>query len=151
MFNFLGNIEAKIDSKARIFIPAAFRKTLLSEGQSSLVLRKDVFQNCLVLYPDSIWQEELRQLKSKLNNWDRAQKQIFRQFVVSAERLEMDTNGRVLIPKRYLQMIGAVSEVTFLGMDDTIEIWGKDVLDSTLLDAEDFSRQIQELMNNDNI
>lgn len=151
MFGFLGNIDAKIDAKARIFVPASFRKALLSEGQGSLVLRKDVFQNCLVLYPDKVWQAELDQLKAKLNNWDKVQKQVFRQFVVSAERIEMDSNGRILIPKRYLQMIGASSDVTFLGMDDTIEIWSKDSLDATLLDAGDFSKQIQDLMNNANI
>ncbi len=151
MFGFLGNIDAKIDAKARIFVPASFRKAILSEGQSSLVLRKDVFQNCLVLYPDKVWQAELDQLKAKLNNWDKMQKQVFRQFVVSAERIEMDSNGRILIPKRYLQMIGATSDVTFLGMDDTIEIWSKDALDATLLDTEDFGKQIQDLMNNTNI
>lgn len=55
MLNFLGNIEAKIDSKARVFVPAAFRKILQSFSQTSLILRKDLFQPCLVLYPESVW------------------------------------------------------------------------------------------------
>lgn len=50
MLQFLGNIEAKIDAKARIFVPAAFRKILQSADQNTLILRKDIFQNCLVLY-----------------------------------------------------------------------------------------------------
>ena len=47
---FLGNIEAKMDTKGRAFLPATFRKVLQGGGDERLVLRKDVFQPCLVLY-----------------------------------------------------------------------------------------------------
>lgn len=143
---FLGNIEAKIDAKARIFVPAAFRKILQSSAQNTLILRKDIFQDCLVLYPVEVWEEELNKLRTKLSRWDKNQQALFRQFVVDAERLEMDSNGRILIPKRYLQMVGIASEVRFLGMDNTIEIWTKELLDSTLMSASDFSNSIQDAM-----
>lgn len=143
---FLGNIEAKIDAKARIFVPAAFRKILQSSAQNTLILRKDIFQDCLVLYPIEVWEEELNKLRTKLSRWDKNQQALFRQFVVDAERLEMDSNGRILIPKRYLQMVGIASEVRFLGMDNTIEIWTKELLDSTLMSASDFSNSIQDAM-----
>lgn len=143
---FLGNIEAKIDAKARVFVPAIFRKILLSSAQNVLVLRKDVFQNCLVLYPLEVWEDELAVLRSRLSRWDREQQALFRQFVVDAERLEMDANGRVLIPKRYLHMVGIVSEVRFIGMDNTIEIWTKESLGSALMSADDFSNSIQKAM-----
>ncbi len=148
MFNFLGNIEAKMDAKARIFVPAAFRKILQSSSQSVLILRKDIFQDCLVLYPVNVWEEELTKLRTRLSRWDKAQQQVFRQFVVDAERLEMDANGRILIPKRYLQMLKISSEIIFLGVDNTIELWTKEALDKSLISTEDFSNQIQELMNN---
>ena len=54
---FLGNIEAKLDAKGRVFLPAAFRKVLQGAGEQGLVMRKDVFQPCLVLYPESVWGE----------------------------------------------------------------------------------------------
>ena len=57
MIRFLGNIEAKTDAKGRVFIPAGFRRQLQSASEERLVLRKDVFQDCLVLYPDS-WAKE---------------------------------------------------------------------------------------------
>ena len=149
MLQFLGNIEAKIDAKPRIFVPAAFRKILQSADQNTLILRKDIFQNCRVLYPLQVWEEEVAKLRSRLNRWDREQQALFRQFVVDAERLEMDTNGRILIPKRYCQMVGISSEVRFLGVDNTIEIWTNDTLEQTLISADDFSSRIQALMNND--
>ena len=148
MICFLGNIEAKIDAKARVFVPAAFRKILQSSSQSVLIMRKDIFQNCLVLYPQSVWEEELSQLRARLNRWDKQQQALFRQFVVDAERLEMDANGRILIPRRYTQMTGIDSDAVFLGVDNTIEIWNKDALAGTLIKPDDFSAQIQTLMNN---
>lgn len=148
MLQFLGNIEAKIDAKARLFVPAAFRKILQSSGQNTLILRKDLFQDCLVLYPLVVWEEEVAKLRSRLNRWDMEQQALFRQFVVDAERMEMDTNGRILIPKRYCQMVGITTDVRFLGVDNTIEIWTNDALNKTLIPAGDFSSCIQALMNN---
>lgn len=146
MLQFLGNIEAKADAKGRIFVPAIFRKRLQAEGEEFLVLRKDIFQDCLVLYPGSVWEKEIETLRGRLNKWNREQQQIFRQFVLDAERLEMDANGRVLIPKRYLQMVSIDIEVRFLGVDETIEIWAKEKLDNPLVDPDDFSAKLQELM-----
>lgn len=149
MIQFLGNIDAKIDAKARVFVPAVFRKLIQASGQTGLVLRKDIFQDCLVFYPLSIWEEEVSRLRSKLSRWDKHQQQLFRQFVLDAERLDIDANGRVLIPKRYLQMVGIVADVSFVGVDNTIELWAKGKIDSALMSADSFSEEIQRLMNNE--
>lgn len=148
---FLGSIDAKIDAKMRVFVPAAFRKVLQAGAQSALILRKDIFQDCLVLYPVDVWDAEVQHLRSRLSRWDRSHQQLFRQFVVDAERLEIDASGRILIPKRYLQMVGIESEIQFLGVDNTIEIWRKDRLSDTLMDSSDFGMQIQEIMNKENL
>ena len=149
MLQFLGNMEAKTDPKGRVFVPALFRKRLQSEGEDFLVLRKDVFQDCLVLYPGSVWEKEIETLRNRLNKWNKEQQQIFRQFVLDAERLEMDASGRILIPKRYLQMVSIDSDVRFLGVDETIEIWAKDKLEKPLVEPDEFSSKLQELMASD--
>jgi len=146
VLQFLGNIEAKADAKGRIFVPAAFRKRLQGAGEDFLVLRKDIFQDCLVLYPGSVWENEIETLRSRLNKWNREQQQVFRQFVLDAERLEMDASGRILIPKRYLVLVGIESDVRFLGVDNTIEIWAKEKLEKPLVDPTEFSARLQELM-----
>ena len=56
---FLGNIEAKTDAKGRVFLPATFRKVLQAGGEEVLVMRKDVHQRCLVLYPESVWNRKM--------------------------------------------------------------------------------------------
>lgn len=148
MLQFLGNMEARADAKGRIFIPAIFRKRLQSGGEEFMVLRKDIFQDCLVLYPGSVWEKELEMLRSRLNKWNREQQQIFRQFVLDSERIEMDASGRILIPKRYLQMVSIDTDVRFLGVDETIEIWAKEKLEQPLVDPGEFSEALQQLMAN---
>jgi MraZ protein len=146
---FLGNFDAKIDAKMRVFVPANFRKVLQASAQSILILRKDIFQNCLVLYPESVWEQEIQRLRSRLSRWDKLQQQLFRQFVVDAERLELDASGRILVPKRCLQLIGGNVDIQFLGVDNTIEIWVKGQLQASLTDASSFAAEIELIMNND--
>lgn len=143
---FLGSIEAKVDAKMRVFVPANFRKVLQASDQAVLILRKDIFQNCLVLYPEAVWEAEIDKLRSRLSRWDKFQQQLFRQFVVDTERLELDASGRILIPKRCMQMIGAESEIQFLGVDNTIEVWAKNQLGESLIAPEDFASEIQKIM-----
>ena len=114
MPRFLGNIEAKTDAKGRVFIPATFRKQLQAASEESLVLRKDVFQDCLVLYPESVWFRTQNELRCRLNKWDARQQAVFRQFVSDAEVVVPDANGRILIPRRYLQMAGIRGDVRFI-------------------------------------
>lgn len=146
MIQFLGNIEAKLDTKGRVFVPAVFRKIISAQNDTFLVLRKDIFQDCLVLYPGSVWQKEIELLRNRLNKWNREQQQIFRQFLLDAERIEIDASGRILVPKRYLQMVKIGSEVRFLGVDETIEIWAKEKLSNPLVAPGAFSEELERLM-----
>ena len=68
---FLGTIDSKTDAKGRAFLPASFRKVLSTAGAERLVLRKDIFQPCLVLYPESVWNQMLDSLRARLNRWNR--------------------------------------------------------------------------------
>lgn len=146
MVRFLGNIEAKTDAKGRIFIPAVFRKQLQAASEERLILRKDVFQDCLVLYPESVWFATQNQLRQRLNKWNAKHQQIFRQFVSDAEIMVPDGNGRILLPKRYLQMAGIQSDVRFIGVDNTIEIWAKERAELPFMNPEEFSEALQDIL-----
>lgn len=143
---FVGNIEARTDAKGRVFLPAVFRKELQASGEDSLVLRKDVFQSCLVLYPASVWNEQMDVLRSRLNRWNATHQQIFRQFVSDAEVMSIDANGRILLPRRYLAMAGITQSVRFIGMGDTIEIWSSEALQTPFMDSAEFGAALETLM-----
>lgn len=146
---FLGNIEAKTDAKGRAFLPAVFRKVLQASGEECLVLRKDVFQKCLVLYPESVWNERLDLLKTQLKPWKQAHQQIFRQIVSEAEVVALDGNGRFLISKRLQKIAEINQDIQFIGMDNTIEIWSPKNLQETLKPEEDFGIEFENIMNSD--
>ncbi len=146
---FLGNIEAKTDAKGRAFLPAVFRKVLQASGEEVLVLRKDVFQKCLVLYPESVWNARLDMLKAQLKQWKPIHQQMFRQFVSEAEALTLDGNGRFLISKRLLKAAGIEQNIQFIGMDDTIEIWAPQLLEQTLKNDKEFGTEFENIMNAD--
>jgi MraZ protein len=146
MDNFIGNIDAKVDAKGRVFVPATFRKILQSTGDTRLVLRKDIYEDCLVLYPGPVWEEELALLRSKLQKYSKDQRQVYRKFIQDSELLEMDSNGRILIPKRYLQIAGIVNDVRFMGVDNTIEIWNPDRLEHPVLDDAAFEETMTRLL-----
>ena len=143
---FLGNIEAKTDAKGRAFLPAAFRKVLQLNSEERLVLRKDVFQPCLVLYPESVWNEQMDQMRTRLNRWNRQHQQVFRQFVSEVELLTLDGNGRFLIPKRYQRMAEIEQDIKFVGMGDTIEIWSNKKAEEQRMKPEDFEAALEDLM-----
>ena len=144
---FLGNIEAKTDVKGRAFLPAIFRKVLQAQGEEVLVLRRDVFQKCLVLYPESVWNERLDMLKNQLRTWKPVHQQMFRQFVSEAEVVSLDGNGRFLISKRLLKTAEIDQDIQFIGMDDTIEIWSPKNLKQTLKTDEEFGQEFENIMN----
>jgi MraZ protein len=145
---FLGNQEAKTDAKGRIFLPSVFRKQLNAASEECLVLRKDSHQDCLTLYPESVWNTLMDQLNSHLNRWDPRHRMVLRQWVSDVEVITLDGNGRFLIPRRYLEMAHIRQDVRFIGMDDTIEIWAKELTEHPFLSSEDFGNALQDIMSN---
>lgn len=143
---FLGNIVAKLDAKNRVFIPAAFRKQLLQDEGQRLYLRKDVFQKCITVYTLDVWEEELLNLRASLNRWEPEQQELYRQFMIDAEEVIPDSSGRILISKQLLNLVGIDSEVRFLGVDNTLEIWPKEALEKPRVDPEVFGQKMRELL-----
>jgi MraZ protein len=143
---FTGTTEAKADAKGRVFFPAAFRKILAAAGEEQLVLARDAFQPCLVLYPWSVWNARLDEFRAGLNMWNARHRSLLRQFVRDVETVVPESNGRFLIPKRYAQMACIKQDVVFLGIDDTVEIWSPDLLQQQSMDAGEFAREIENVM-----
>lgn len=143
---FIGNSDAKADAKGRIFIPAHYRKALQQSENSRLVMRKDPYSNSLMLYPESVWNQKLSALKNGLDEWNPTHQIVLMQYVSEAEWLDIDSQGRVLIQKKYLQLIGAESEVQFVGMLDTFSLWAKGNFDKAKLAPDEFTALLQSIM-----
>lgn len=145
---FIGDYPAKTDSKGRVFLPAAFRKVLDAEEVKSLVLRQDVFQKCLVLYPESVWNAHLDSLRERINPWNSKEQMLLRKFEADAEPIELDKTGRLLISKRKLQYAGIESDVRFLAMVDRVEIWSKQALEEVMSQADNLGEELENMFGN---
>ena len=147
MKSFIGNIEAKLDSKGRTFVPASYRKLLVNGSDKMfIVMRKDPTHDCLIMYPQEVWEQKLNAFKANLNEWNPADELLLMQFVSEADVLELDGQGRVLLQKRFLDMIGAETEVLFVGAIDKFSVWSKSGYEKTKLAAADFARQMTKRM-----
>jgi len=146
---FTGDYLVKTDAKGRIFLPAAFRKILDQNNESRMILRPDLFQRCLVLYPESLWNDMLNTLRARLNRWNGEHQKILRSFVAEAEMIELDGNGRFLLSKRKLQFASIKQDVRLLAVDDHIEVWDKDTCEAALSDNSTLGIDLQNAMSYD--
>ena len=144
---FTGNIDAKVDEKGRVFVPSCFRKILQREEEQGLILRRDVFQRCLTLFPVQIWNEQVEAITARTNMFDRNGRNALRQFVAGAEAVTLDSGGRILIPKRYLEEANIKNDVRFIGLDNVIEIWNRQDAEALRSQPEALANCLEEMMN----
>jgi len=112
-----------------------------------VVLRQDIFENTLVIYPEAVWNALIDEMRCRLSRWDREQQMVYRTFVSGVTSLSIDASGRILIPKNFLQAAGITQSLRFVGMGDTIEIWANEPGgDLPLMDKDDFGSAIEKLM-----
>jgi MraZ protein len=135
---FIGEYKSKIDAKGRIVFPAAFKNALQSEKR--LVVRKDFYQKCLSMYTIEAWSVLVNDMKSKLNLMNREHSEFWRMFMKNrAEVTPDDISGRIIVPRRLLDIIEATAEVSFVGFDDYIEIWSVHNFDALTINEDEFS------------
>jgi MraZ protein len=147
MSTFIGKYEARADVKGRIFIPSAYRKLLPDGERERIVMRRDAENDCMVLFPEHVWNEKVKDLKSKLDEWNPTDQLLLMQFVSDAEWLDIDSQGRVLISKKNLQTIGIEnSEVLFVGMIDRFAVWSKARYELVKLPSANFAALLKEKM-----
>ena len=146
MNTFIGNIEARIDSKGRVFVPAQYRKILADIGSTHIIMRRDTDNACIMFYPEHVWQAKVRQLREALDEWNPRDQLILMQFMSAAEILDLDSQGRVLLQKKNLETIGAEQDILFVGMLDRIAIWNPSTYNEKLMSEDTLSTLIRERM-----
>ena len=123
---FIGTHQQTVDPKGRVALPAKFRRLLTPEDQEAMVLTNGR-ESCLLLYPHSEWNRVADALDALPRN--EARRQAIRAISDSTQWLDIDSNGRVTIPRSFLDQIEADREVTMVGSLRYIEIWPRDRYD----------------------
>ena len=146
MATFIGDYGCKVDVKGRIILPSAFKKQMPSDARDHFVARKDIFENCLVLYPIDDWNIQLEKLRKKLNPYNREHNKFLRNFFKGTAEIALDSNNRLLIPKRFLETIGAERDLVLAGQDGRIEVWAADAYEKIDMPAGDFADLAEKLL-----
>lgn len=127
MSSFIGDYICKTDAKGRIVLPAAFKRQVGKDANNLFVIKKDIYEQCLVLYPMDEWNRMVAILRKKLNPYNKKHKQFLRGFFMDTVEISLDANSRITIPKKLLQKITSEKELQLVAQDDRIEIWNPDV------------------------
>ncbi len=145
----IGTYECKVDAKGRLMLPAAIKKQLLPVLQNGFVLKRAVFQPCLELYPMAEW-DTLMEKVNKLNRFKKKNNDFIRRFTAGLKLVEVDTAGRLLIPKDLVVFSGIKKEIVVSSAINIIEIWDKDKYEQAIDDATgDFADLAEEVMGQD--
>ncbi|MFT4060978.1 MAG: division/cell wall cluster transcriptional repressor MraZ [Edaphocola sp.] len=124
MAAFLGEYEVSMDAKGRFLVPAGFRKQLPEGGDKSFIISRGL-DNIVHLYTLPEWEAYMAKL-SKLNELNPKVTHILRVLRGGAVPVEMDSAGRLLIPKP-LQEYGKLSkDLVFTAQGNKMEIWDRD-------------------------
>lgn len=122
--------ECKLDSKGRLVLPAKIKANLPEVSANELVLRKG-FESNLILYP-MLEYKKLHHKISSLSEFNPEQRKLKRIFFRSIAQVELDSAGRILIPKTMLAHAKLEKEVVLIGMGNYVEIWDPSVFDESL-------------------
>ncbi|MGK0252967.1 MAG: MraZ protein [Mariniflexile sp.] len=138
-----------MDAKGRLMMPAPLKKQLASVLPDGFVLRRSVFQKCLELYPMSEWQVLMQKI-NKLNKFKKKNNDFIRRFTAGVKMVEVDVNGRLLIPKDLTVFANISKDIVITSAINIIEIWDKDLYEQAINDATvDFADLAEEVMGQD--
>lgn len=117
---FIGEYQHGLDAKNRIIIPAKFREKL---GMNFVITKG--LDGCLYAYPTSEWSKLEEKLKSlPLTNKDA--RAFTRFFFSGASEIELDKQGRGLIPQNLIEYASIKKEIVSIGVLSRVEIWSKE-------------------------
>lgn len=138
---FMGEYNHTIDAKGRLIIPSKFREVLGEE----FVITKGL-DGCLFVYDNQEWNAFEEKLKAlPLNKKDN--RQFVRFFLAGAAEVEVDKQGRILVPSVLKEFAGITKDVVLIGVASRIEIWSKERWDgeSAYEDMESIAEHMSEL------
>ena len=150
MVNLIGTYECKADAKGRLMLPAPLKKQLQTILDDGFVLKRSVFQPCLELYPMGEWNLLMQKING-LNRFVKKNNDFIRRFTAGVKMVELDTSGRLLIPKDLYSFANISKEIVLSSAVNIVEIWDKEAYEKAIDDATvDFARLAEEVMGNDN-
>ncbi|ROQ20836.1 MraZ protein [Marinimicrobium koreense] len=120
-----GSHSINMDAKGRMAIPTRIRESFVASCEGRLVLTAHTQQRCLLVYSEPDWLERLPKIQALPDN-DPAAGRIKRLWIGYATQLEMDGNGRILVPPTLRSFARLDKKLMLVGLGDKMELWNED-------------------------
>lgn len=121
---FMSEYNHTVDAKGRLIIPSKFRELLGEE----FVVSKGM-DGCLFVYANEDWNAFEQKLTS-LPLINKEARQFARFFLAGAAQVELDKQGRILLPANLREFAGLDKDVVLVGVGSRIEIWSREKWES---------------------
>lgn len=145
---FTSEYECKLDAKGRLVLPARIKTQLPEpngEGQE-LVIRRG-FEQCLIIYPMVEFKKVFSKI-SGLNEFNEEYRKLQRNFLAGVVTVELDSNGRFLIPKNMLTYAQVDKDAMLVGTGNKVEIWNPAIYEKHLIqDPSELSKLAEKYLN----
>lgn len=145
---FTSEYECKLDAKGRLVLPARIKAQLpeLEGGVQELVIRRG-FEPCLIMYPMVEFKKVFSKI-SGLSEFNKEYRELQRSFLSGVVTVELDSNGRFLIPKNMLTYAQVEKDALLVGTGSKVEIWNPSVYEKHLIqDPGELSKLAEKYLN----
>ncbi|WGZ95671.1 MAG: division/cell wall cluster transcriptional repressor MraZ [Candidatus Thiothrix putei] len=146
---FRGISSISIDPKGRFAMPAKYREDIVENAGGQIVITVDHTDKCLLVYPLDQWLKVEKTLMS-LPNMNRRVRNMQRLILGHAAELDLDAQGRVLLPIPLREYAGLDKRAVLVGQANKLELWNADSWDtareSWLQEAQEDS-EVSEILN----
>jgi len=128
---FTSEFESKLDTKGRLVLPARIKAQLPSGEGEELVIRRG-FELCLILYPMVEFKKVFSKI-SGLSEFNEEYRKLQRNFFSGTATVELDANGRFVIPKNMLSYAQLEKDLILIGMGNKVEVWNPSIYEKHLI------------------
>ncbi len=110
-------------------MPTRYRERLVDRCAGQLVITIDIAEKCLAIYPLPEW-EVIQQKLDALSSFNPKTAMVKRLLMGNATDVEMDANGRILIPPKLRKHANLEKKVVMTGQGKKFELWDEETWDS---------------------
>lgn len=128
---FTSEYECKLDVKGRLVLPARIKSQLPENDSQELVLRRG-FEQCLIIYPLAEFKKVFSKI-SGLSEFNEEYRKLQRNFLSGVVQVELDANGRFVIPKQMLTYAQIDKDAMLVGTGTRVEVWNPSIYEKHLI------------------
>ncbi|SMF02427.1 MraZ protein [Alteromonadaceae bacterium Bs31] len=132
---FQGSHAINMDAKGRMAIPAKYRDTLAGACGGRIVMTAHTQDRCVLVYPEPEWQTILPKIEA-LPTFNKASLRAQRLLIGYACGLELDGNGRILVPPTLRDYAGLEKKLMLVGLGKKFELWSEEAWLASVADIE---------------